>query len=883
MQEIEKIDFKEIATYLKSGSRYKRLETVKYLNKLGNVKAIEILIDCFANDIWVVRQAACKALVNIGDLAFDQICSALEGDNEDKCYWAIKYLVNFPQKAVTPLIKAVKHPNVNVSFWAIEALGEIKCVQAIELLINTFSDENWQKRFKAYEALKKIGYPAAKALKGSFRDNLSLMGNEDVAYWSLKTLANILGPKGLAVLQKFLKAKDETIRFYAVNAIGEVKNKDAVPFLIAMFADPSWVIRKQASDILVSFGEIAVEHLKRSVMSKNVNIQYWSLRALAMILKDEAIESLAKVLKSNKKELKFFAIEALGKIRTEKSAELLIQMFKDKSWLIRKQAADSLVNIGNIAIEKLKEHAYQKEEDIKYWSIICLGRISGNALDVIFELLQSDDTDTRKFAIKALRDVKELRIIPHLILRLKDDYWPNRRDAAEIIAGFGKSCIEAVMSVFTHKDEDFNYWAIKILSSLKDEAVEQLVHFLHHGKLDLRPHAIFTLAKIGTKKSLNVIIEIFRANDETDCAITVTALEDMDDEAFFDSMIEYLMVEDEIVCSWISKVIAKIGRFHPKKVIRALDIKVEKVRFYVASAAIRIVNNEIIPVCINLLLNDESFKIRKELLKIIASMEEIEDPRIIDALIEIMQTQDGDMRETAMRVLAEQGHKKAFNAFIDLINRCGEKDREYLVNTIKKHMDLEYARELLLNLKDSRGASKQAVVDLLIYFGEVHKDTAREIFVEALVNEEDEIVVNELIYIISTLKGTESIEDLIDYFRNVDVHSRRVKILDVLTSRMIHDTMQIREVVNLFLSEVARTTMEYLLELFILPETDEFKTMTLMQLLEEMGEDIVPHLNKVIEGEYREEIKKIARDVLENIKRSAGIGVKRYSSFKKKI
>ena len=167
---------------LKDKDRNVQLTAAKALGKIGDARAVEPLIQSLENLDLEGMQIAGKALVRIGGPTVKPLIRVLQHtrsmvrtivaealdelgwkprDHTEKAYYLIakgkwKELTELGKPAVEPLIQTLKDKDWDVRRAAAQALGKIADTRAVEPLIQTFKD-NWGIQEAAALALGEIG------------------------------------------------------------------------------------------------------------------------------------------------------------------------------------------------------------------------------------------------------------------------------------------------------------------------------------------------------------------------------------------------------------------------------------------------------------------------------------------------------------------------------------------------------------------------------------------------------------------------------------------------------------------------------------------------------------------------------------------------------
>ena len=116
---------------------------------------------------------------------------------------------------------------------------------AIDLLINTFNDENPHVRFQAAKSLSQIGTPAIKPLIEALKED-----DVRVQKYVILSLKDIGDDTVATELIDSLSSDDFAIRKFAAKALGEMEVKSAVDPLIELLTDDDWGVRASATKAL---------------------------------------------------------------------------------------------------------------------------------------------------------------------------------------------------------------------------------------------------------------------------------------------------------------------------------------------------------------------------------------------------------------------------------------------------------------------------------------------------------------------------------------------------------------------------------------------------------------------------------------------------------
>jgi len=282
-------------------------------------------------------------------------------------------------KALEPLLQSVRYEKPLIIFdannvyiptgveKAIAAMGE----HAVAPLLQTLKSNTPIARETVTLALGIIGHsmavePLIKILK--YEDDVFY---KDVASLSL----SLLGEPAVEPLLQLIKEKPApfTPWNYAVKALGRIGDKRAVEPLL-----------EHVSECLMSVGDTE----KNSAIRVATDALGWigderGIKTLIRVLEERrgeaghalgriggpALESLLQFSTNDDSNIRMKAVEGLGYIKEDKAIEALIQALDDKSFSVRLNAENALVQIGKMALPALRhtrmEHPDYREKSIK--------------------------------------------------------------------------------------------------------------------------------------------------------------------------------------------------------------------------------------------------------------------------------------------------------------------------------------------------------------------------------------------------------------------------------------------------------------------------------------------------------------------------------------
>ena len=238
-------------------------------------------------------------------------------DPESGVRWkAAEALGKLGSPAVEPLTESLKNGNVDVRWMAAVALGDIADPAAIPALVAALNDEDTYVRSRVALALAAIGKPAEAALIAGLST-----GNERVRWGAALALGRIGGAEAVEALIGALRDPDEDVRRRAASALGDA-GEAAVPALVAALKADDRDIRQGVTAALSQIGKPAVSALALALRTgDDPHVRAGAALALGRIGDPAAVDALIEALGDGDEDVRLAAREALGGIRRHNLGE----------------------------------------------------------------------------------------------------------------------------------------------------------------------------------------------------------------------------------------------------------------------------------------------------------------------------------------------------------------------------------------------------------------------------------------------------------------------------------------------------------------------------------------------------------------------------------
>jgi HEAT repeat protein len=257
-----------------------RIITSVNVRKLQENHDVRGLVHALDHKDPAIQYQAVEALGELGDpAAVEPLAQALRGDEYSGVRWkAAEALAKIGPPAMNALIDALDDPDDDVRWKAAIALGEIGDPRAVAPLIRTLSDQDRFVQSRAAQALAMIGPPA------------------------VDPLIHVLG------------AGNAEICWGVVMALDKIGDPRAVRALVKASGDPDGELYAEVITVIDNMGDDGLLELERLLKSGERDVRQKVVRVLGELGREEAIVPLLRMLENTDEETRPLIWEALRKL-----------------------------------------------------------------------------------------------------------------------------------------------------------------------------------------------------------------------------------------------------------------------------------------------------------------------------------------------------------------------------------------------------------------------------------------------------------------------------------------------------------------------------------------------------------------------------------------
>jgi len=342
-----------------------RKAAAQSLGRFGDSQAVDPLVIALGDYYSDVREAAAKALENLGEPLGGVIIQCLKGSEKAREGLA----AGKDPRAVVPLVKVLDTWDPNVRIAAAKTLGKIKDPSAVLALVKALEDGSDSVQEAAIWALGEIEDPRAivplvKALRdrhpdvgvaaawvlGKFGDRRAVDPlvtalddkYQDVREAAAYSLGGLGDPRAVAPLIDALGDTHAKVREAAVWSLGKFGDRRAVDPLLKTLGDPNPKVRDAAAWTLGKFGDRrAVDPLLKIMGDEDSKVR----EAAAKVL-EEMGEPLGRLIQSTLAGSREAGNE-LARRKDPRSLDPLIRSLRNRDGQVRRAAATVLGKIRN--------------------------------------------------------------------------------------------------------------------------------------------------------------------------------------------------------------------------------------------------------------------------------------------------------------------------------------------------------------------------------------------------------------------------------------------------------------------------------------------------------------------------------------------------------
>jgi len=601
---------------------------------------------------------------------------------------------------------------------------------------------------------------------------------------------------------RFFKSgvRGESFRYWAVKALGEIGNPEALLTIIRALNYSDW-LRNNAAIILGKINRkqaLALPSLISILYDSEEDVRFYGVKALGEIGIGnlETIQALINALNDSDLNVRGNAVEALGKINNSAVVSALIETIKNSDGDFRSYAAVALSKITNpdavpVLIEAVNHSAFHVY--IRYFAVEALGNIGNpEAVSALIAVLNDSEINdiyyaadelVRNKAVEALSKIGTPQAVSGLIEALNHPYQEVAGKAAEALLNIGtEKAYLGLMTALNHLDENVREYAVEALGEINNigstAAMPILIEALNNPYQEVRSSATMIFANFPS--GLVVLPEFRQAfiaslndySDETGRDCVETALSLLLNPEEVSALMTALINSDETIrnnaIESLGGILDKIGNPETMSGLSmALEDSNNLLRCYSAILLTVYLNGkgnpEALPILIKALNHSDEYVRRMA----VSGLGESDNPEVVPALIMMLNDSDYDVRGRAVMALANISHPKAIPALIEALNDVNKYVRFMSADALSKIGNLEVIPTLIEGLNDSEEIFRLPTIWMVIHLSRIDNYILIPVLIEAL-NNSDKNVRALAAQTLGNIGNSEAIQALIETLNDED-------------------------------------------------------------------------------------------------------------------
>ncbi|MBI5669304.1 MAG: HEAT repeat domain-containing protein [Chloroflexi bacterium] len=449
------------------------------------------------------------------------------------------------EKAMLILFEVMRDAAWPVRQFAATVLGEIE-LPLLPGLAQAIEDLEDRTRESTLAALRQLGKTALPTLLRLLRsDNWHQRRG---AVWALGEMKDKVA---VPLLVDSLSDADELVASDAAYALGRIRDSAAIPALLDTLGHQNWRVGKAASKGLAGIGKPAVPALIKILDGKisSPTRQVRAIEALALIEDPDSAAALLDATHAQNVEVRSAAVEGLRNFRGEAIKQRLVECLSDTAKPrsskqricdIAAEILDAMSGVDDAVLEQWrkgeaepKSRAADLPSSKKARVRLEQGKdgyipLAGN----LAAALKDPDWVARRNAVVELANVPPTTAIPHLRLALRDEDSQVRLAAVTTLAIFHEfpGVIEALVEALSDEEYVVCDAAKETLKQVAQPPLPALVDILRGNNVNMRGAAIEILGSIRDTDAVPAVAECLAdlrrpwLSDERICDIAARAL-----------------------------------------------------------------------------------------------------------------------------------------------------------------------------------------------------------------------------------------------------------------------------------------------------------------------------------------------------------------------
>lgn len=182
--------------------------------------------------------------------------------------------------------------------------------------------------------------------------------------------------------------------------------------------------------------------------------------------------------------------------------EQVVKLLDEKNTSLRMDVLDILKKTGNCCIEAIIQLLYHENEDVRVYGCEVLSSLRAPvSLPYLIERIHDDDENVKNAAVTALGEFEDERAVDVLLEVLEQEEWVAFSAIYSLAKIGNKKAISALLDVFKNREEELSLAACEVLISFRDsETIEEIIDFIGNLKREKKSIFLKVIIEQGDKE-----------------------------------------------------------------------------------------------------------------------------------------------------------------------------------------------------------------------------------------------------------------------------------------------------------------------------------------------------------------------------------------------
>jgi HEAT repeat protein len=357
-------------------------------------------------------------------------------ENAGKRNSSTEALIRIGEDAIEPIVQRLRRErDIDVRLSLVNLLGDLRSRHGFDILLEILEQEN----------------------------------DINVASSVVSSLGKYRDASALPALLRVLQREDLWLKFHAIEALGDIGDRAALPAVLPMYAEKS--LRKPVLEAVGKIADVGTVSFLLRIITDEEKLNLTALRALVRIAeasKPKVVEQAERTLiqrkfresfpaskiapliehlgSTPKRDVKAFILKFLGWSGDARALPVLMSQLEQPD--TAEVAAQALIDFGGAAVPTITETLRATEEDDVAALLLRVLNVigGGESIPSILPFLDHDNPTIRRLAIETLGEIVHPGALDYLLAKLDDADVASQQAAV--------NSISALVSAFPERKQE---------------------------------------------------------------------------------------------------------------------------------------------------------------------------------------------------------------------------------------------------------------------------------------------------------------------------------------------------------------------------------------------------------------------------------------------